>query len=107
MLEGIPVITSEYQHSDSDGDNVVLVNASDVWLADDGQVMLDASRETSLQMDDTPTESSATATAATMVSMFQTNSIALRAERWINWQKRRPNAVVVLNAVNWGLDSGT
>jgi hypothetical protein len=39
--------------------------------------------------------------------MFQTNSIALRAQRWINWQKRRPNAVVVLNAVNWGLDSGT
>jgi HK97 family phage major capsid protein/HK97 family phage prohead protease len=107
MLEGIPVITSEYQHSDSDGDNVVLVNASDVWLADDGQVMLDASRETSLQMDDSPTENSATGTGTSMVSMFQTNSIALRAERWINWQKRRPNAVVVLNAVNWGLDSGT
>lgn len=107
MLEGIPVITSEYQHSDSDGDNVVLVNASDIWLADDGQVMLDASRETSLQMDDNPSDNAATAAGTTMVSMFQTNSIALRAERWINWQKRRPNAVVVLNAVNWGLDSGT
>jgi hypothetical protein len=83
------------------------VNASDIWLADDGQVMLDASRETSLQMDDNPSENAATASGATMVSMFQTNSIALRAERWINWQKRRPNAVVVLNAVNWGLDSGT
>jgi len=107
MLEGLPVITSEYQHSDSDGDNAVLVNASDVWLADDGQVMLDASRETSLQMNDVPTEDASQGTGATMVSMFQTNSVALRAERWINWQKRRPSAVVVLNAVNWGLDSGT
>lgn len=107
MLEGLPVITSEYQHSDSDGDNAVLVNASDIWLADDGQVMLDASRETSLQMNDVPTQDASQGTGATMVSMFQTNSVALRAERWINWQKRRSSAVVVLNAVNWGLDSGT
>lgn len=107
MFEGFPVITSEYQHSDSDGDNVILVNASDVWLADDGQVMLDASRETSLQMNDVPTMDASSGTGATMVSMFQTNSVALRAERWINWQKRRSSAVVVLNAVNWGLDSGT
>ncbi len=107
MLEGLPVITSEYQHSDSDGDNAVLVNASDIWLADDGQVMLDASREASLQMNDAPTEDASQGTGSTVVSMFQTNSVALRAERWINWQKRRSQAVVVLNAVNWGLDSGT
>lgn len=107
MLEGIPVITSEYQHSDSDGDNAVLVNASDIWLADDGQVMLDASREASLQMNDVPTQDASQGTGTSLVSMFQTNSVALRAERWINWQRRRNAAVVVLNAVNWGLDSGT
>jgi HK97 family phage prohead protease/HK97 family phage major capsid protein len=108
MLEGLPVITSEYQHSDSDGDNAVLVNASDIWLADDGQVTLDASREASLQMNDVPTGQDATQGLGTsLVSMFQTNSVALRAERFINWQKRRAAAVVVINAVNWGLDSGT
>jgi HK97 family phage major capsid protein len=107
MLEGLPVITSEYQHSDSDGDNAVLVNASDIWFADDGQVMLDASREASLQMNDVPTMDASQGTGTSLVSMFQTNSVALRAERWINWQRRRNAAVVVLNAVNWGLDSGT
>jgi HK97 family phage major capsid protein/HK97 family phage prohead protease len=106
-LEGFPVITSEYQHTDSDGDNVVFVNASDIWLADDGQVVLDASREASLQMNDVPTQDATQGTGASLVSMFQTNSVALRAERFINWQKRRSSAVVVLNAVNWGLDSGT
>jgi hypothetical protein len=37
-----------------------------------------------------------------MVSMFQTNSVALRAERWINWSKRRNAAVQLINNVNWG-----
>jgi HK97 family phage major capsid protein/HK97 family phage prohead protease len=106
-LEGFPVITSEYQHTDSDGDNVVFVNASDIWLADDGQVVLDASREASLQMNDVPTQDATQGTGTSLVSMFQTNSVALRAERFINWQRRRSSAVVVLNAVNWGLDSGT
>jgi len=91
---GLPVVTSEYVGDwDSTGPQVVLANASDIWLADDGQVVIDASREASLQMDDAPTNSSATPTATSMVSMFQTNSVALRAERWINWQKRRAAAV--------------
>ena len=42
------------------------------------------------------------ATPTTMVSMWQTNSIALRAERFINWDKRRDEAVVYMDDVNWG-----
>jgi HK97 family phage major capsid protein len=101
-FEGLPVITSEYVPAYSAGATVILANASDIWLADDGQVVIDASREASLQMDSAPTNNSATPTATTMVSMFQTNSIAVRAERWINWAKRRAAAVVVISAVNWG-----
>jgi hypothetical protein len=41
-------------------------------------------------------------TATTMVSMFQTNSLALRAERYINWARRRPEAVQWMDDVNWG-----
>lgn len=101
-FEGLPVIVSEYVPEDSDGDYVILVNASDVWLADDGNVVIDASREASLQMLDDPTNNSGTATATSMVSMFQTNSVAIRAERWINWQKRRASAAAVISGVNWG-----
>lgn len=109
VLWGLPVITSEYVPSDSTGSLVILVNASDIFLSDDGQVAIDASREASLQMLDpsvsgagAPTNNSATPTPTTLVSMFQTNSIAIRAERYINWAKRRASSVAVLDGVNWG-----
>ncbi|WP_341706522.1 phage major capsid protein [Halopseudomonas sp.] len=101
-FEGLPVIVSEYVPSDTSGHYVVLANASDIWLADDGNVVVDASREASLQMLDNPTNNSSSGTATSMVSMFQTNSVAIRAERWVNWQKRRASAVAVISGVNWG-----
>lgn len=100
-FEGLPVIVSEYVPTDSSGALVILANAQDIWLADDGQVVIDASREASLQMLDNPTNNSSTATPTTMVSMFQTNSIAIRAERWINWKKRRSAAVSMIDNVLW------
>lgn len=101
-FEGVPVIVSDYLPVDSGGGMVVLLNASDIWLADDGQVTIDASREASLQMLNDPTNNSATGTPTTMVSMFQTNSTAFLAERFINWQRRRASAVSYLTDVNWG-----
>jgi HK97 family phage major capsid protein len=48
-LLGIPVIVSNYVVTGSPSTGmVILVNASDVWLADDGQVVIDASREASV-----------------------------------------------------------
>lgn len=101
-FNGVPVIVSEYLAGDTAGGIVILVNARDIWLADDGGFTIDASREASLQMLDNPTNNSATPTATTMVSMFQTNSVAMRVERYINWAKRRASAVSVLTGVNWG-----
>lgn len=99
---GVPTIVSDYLPVDSEGGMIILVNASDIWLADDGQVTIDASREASLQMLDNPTNNSATGTPTTMVSMFQTNSVAFRAERYINWARRRVSAVSYLSGVNYG-----
>jgi hypothetical protein len=106
VLKGIPVITSQYAvlGGSPDGNLVVLVNASDIFLSDDGQVVIDASREASLQMADDPTNSPAAGSplapvATTMVSLWQTNSIGLRAERFINWARRRDEAVAYLENV--------
>jgi HK97 family phage major capsid protein len=99
---GVPVIVSDYIPYTSAGSIVILANASDIWLADDGQVTVDASQEASLQMDTAPTVNSATPTAIAMVSMFQTNSTAFRAERYIGWLRRRASAVAYITAVNWG-----
>jgi hypothetical protein len=92
---GLPIITSEYvtQIAGTGNTMLILVNANDVYLADDGGITIDASREASLQMDDAPTNSTNPPTATSLVSMFQTNSVALKAERMINWKKRRPGAV--------------
>jgi HK97 family phage major capsid protein/HK97 family phage prohead protease len=102
-LAGIPVVTSQYAANASGGGNLVIaINASEIFLADDGGVTIDASTEASLSMLDNPTTNSATATAVSVVSMYQTNSIALRAERFINWKKRRAAAVEYMDDVNWG-----
>lgn len=95
-LDGVPVRVSQYlaNNGGSGGAPFILVDESEIWLADDGSVTLDASEQASLQMDDAPTNSSsATVTATSMVSMWQTNSIAMRAERFIWWGARRSGAV--------------
>ena len=95
-FQGLPVIVSQYV-----GNQLVLVNAPDVYLADDGGVAVDMSREASLEMQSAPTHDSTTPTAVELVSMFQTNSVAIRAERWINWKRRRDTAVAVISGVDY------
>lgn len=102
-LLGIPVVASQYAANASGSGNLVIaLNASDIFLADDGQVTLDASREASIQMTDTPTVDASTSTGQSLVSMYQTNCIAVRAERFVNWAKVRSTAVVYMDDVNWG-----
>jgi len=102
---GIPVLATEYATADSNGDDVVLINAPDIWMADDGEVTIDVSREASLQMQDNPTIDAANGgapVAASLVSLWQTNSVGIRAERYINYAKRRTQAVQIIGNVNWG-----
>lgn len=100
-LDGVPVIVSNNLPTTTAGSLFVLVFASEIYLADDGQVSIAASTEASLEMSNTPASNSTTPTPATMVSMFQTDSVALRAERYINWAKRRALAVSYLTGVNY------
>jgi len=98
VLFGFPVIASDYAPAGV----VVLVNASDIYLADDGDITIDSSNEASLEMSDAPTGSSITPTATQLVSMYQTNSVAIRAERVINWLRRRTQSVAYLTSADWG-----
>lgn len=99
VFQGLPAIVSEHI-----GDVVALVNASDIFLGDEGGVAVDMSREASIEMRSSGLGMDATAGTATAssVSMFQTNSVALRAEREINWKRARDSAVAYLTAVAWG-----
>lgn len=94
MWFGLPVITSNsVPHSVSAGSIVALVKPSEVFYADDGAIAVDVSTEASLEMDSAPSGTSATPTAAQLVSMFQTNSMAIRVERVVNWARRRTYGV--------------
>lgn len=99
MLLGIPVITSE----NVPAGYVVMVNASDIFEADEGGIAVDMSREASLEMKDSGfTQDSTTSTGVALVSLWQSNLVGLRAERTINWARRRTSAVAYLTGVAWG-----
>lgn len=105
---GLPVVLSENIPANAgsgspvtgDGDRIILAKANDILLADDGQVMLDASNQASLQMDSAPTNPPVAATV--FVSLWQMNLVGIRAERFVNWAKRRPGAVQYIDQVNYG-----
>lgn len=101
---GLPVITSSSSALDDggspDGHRLILVKASEILVADDGQIMIDVSREASLQMDSEPDEPTAAGTV--MVSLWQRNMVGIRAERWINWKRRRTAAVQYITGANYG-----
>lgn len=99
-FEGYPVITSEAINADSNGGFMVFINQSDVLLADDGGVTIDVSREASLQMNTTP--DNPTTAATVMVSLWQRNLVGIRAERMINWKKRRAAAVGFIDRIAYG-----
>jgi hypothetical protein len=95
---GLPVITSEgvpsTGGSPTDGDPIIVASTPDILLADDGQVAIDVSREATLQMDSAPDSPPVASTV--MYSLFQNNGVAIRAERYINWAKRRSTAVAYI-----------
>lgn len=103
-VAGIPVLASQYLASGASyGNMVVCLSADNIALADDGNVTIDVSQEASIEMSDAPANESATPTAsAYMVSMYQSNSLAIRAEREISWKKLRSTAVTYMDDVNWG-----
>jgi HK97 family phage major capsid protein/HK97 family phage prohead protease len=102
-LRGIPVYTTQYAANQSGGGNLVIaLKPNEIALADDGQVDVSVSTEASVEMSDAPTNRSDTPTAASLVSLWQTNSIGIKAERFVNWTKRRTGAVVYMDDANWG-----
>ena len=100
-LLGYPVIVSNtVPHSTSAGSIVAFIVGNEVLLADDGGIGISVSREASLQMESAPTNHSVTPTPTTLVSLWQTNSVGIRAERVINWARRRTYGVGYIDNVH-------
>jgi len=102
-IKGFPVVTSENivanGGSPADGSIIVIMKASDVLLADDGQVTVDVSTEATVQADSAP-DSPATASTV-MVSLWQRNLVGIRCERMINWTTARTSSVTYIAGANY------
>ena len=100
-LMGIPVIVSDYVPNDATAGSVVaLVQASDIYVADAGDVDISISREATLHMSDAP--STDLNGQSPVVNLWQNNMVGFRAERTINWALRRPSSAAYLTGVKWG-----
>jgi HK97 family phage major capsid protein/HK97 family phage prohead protease len=95
-LMGRPVFVTQVADTSGspDFDNMlILIQPNEVFLADDGGASVEASDQVSLEMDNAPAnKSTPTATGASLVSMFQTESIAIKGIRHVNWAKARAQA---------------
>ncbi len=99
-LEGDPVFT---------GDNIAggdwwLLKPSDVWKIGDRGVEVSMSDSVTIEQDSAPAGASDTPTAAsaTLMSMWQTESVAFKVVRHCNVQKRRSTAVALLQNAEYG-----
>lgn len=88
-LDGIPALVS----NSAPAGEIIFIEAGEILLADDGSVRLDASNQATLDMagGDSPD-----------VNLWQKNLIALRAERWISYKKRRTSAVQRISGAAYG-----
>jgi len=94
------VFTTQLVPVESEGPVVALIKGDEIFLGDEDGLQVSISDQASLVIDDDPTMDSTTPTGAQVVSLWQTNSVAFLVERFINFQKRRAQAVVWAH-VNW------
>jgi HK97 family phage major capsid protein len=99
-LLGIPVVVSKHVASDSSGGTIILLDASAI-LYGDGGVTLDAGTHCDVAMQSEPTGDATTGTGSSLVSMFQSNSTAVKVERYIGWQVARAGAVVWVESADY------
>ncbi|MGQ7793753.1 phage major capsid protein [Faunimonas sp. B44] len=66
-----------------------------------------ASADTTLTLSDTPTMDSTTPTATEVVSLYQTDCIAVLASCWFGARRLDPSAVALVNNVAWGEAEGS
>lgn len=78
-LGGLPLLTSAAAPADA----LILLDGSEVVVADDSEAQIATSQNATIDMSDGPS-------GANLVGMFQAEASALRVSRWVHWTLRRP-----------------
>lgn len=83
--------------------DLILLKPSDIYKIGDRGVEVSMSTEASIQMDGAPDGASDTPVANTsLVSMYQTDSVAIKVVRPLNFAKRRASAVAYIGDADYG-----
>jgi hypothetical protein len=90
---GITVLTS----NNSPAGQVTAIHPPSVFVADEGGLQIDVSREASVELDSAPAAGN-----YHLVSAFQNNLVFVRAERYITWMRGRDKGVFYLTSAAYG-----
>jgi HK97 family phage major capsid protein/HK97 family phage prohead protease len=87
---GLPVVISE-----AVGQKIIALIPSQIFIAEDPGIMLDVSREASVEMETTPAvgEQSPLTTVSNIKSFWQNNLVGFRVERFQTWKAGRTSAI--------------
>lgn len=98
ILWGIEVLTTAAlaANTSPQAGAVLLVDGSQIAQNSNDSVGIDSSGEASLVMDSAPGSG-----AASEVSLFETNSVALLASRWLSVARQRTSSVVAITGCSW------
>lgn len=96
------------------GDNVnsnyhIMLKPSDIYRIGSGAIETSVSDQASIEMESEPAQDSDTPTAPTgkVVSMFQTESVAIKVVESMNFARRRDSAVAWINDADYGGEIST
>lgn len=93
---GVPVMGT-----DALGEGEAVAMDAAMIAGEAGDIDIDVSTEATLQMFDNPTGNSVTPTATALISLFQTNSVAIRATADFGAERLADNAVAKLEGAAW------
>jgi hypothetical protein len=91
---GLPLIVSRASPSDSNGGQLVLVDASGLAMTVES-IEVNKSDKTAILMSDTPSS------PGEMVSMWQSNCTAFKSRLVINWKEVRTGSVSLITGIDW------
>ena len=96
-IDGVPVVVSQ-----TVSDRMVLVNADDILVADDGVINVDVSEQASVEMSSTPLSGEESPIDGTIFrSLWQNNLVGLRVETFMTWKRARTSSVVWMDNVTY------
>ena len=97
---GLPLLTTRHSPRDSSGGQLALIDGSGIAVADHG-VGLARSTDATIEADTEPTGATDTpvAQSAHPVSLFQTDTVAVKGWTYANWERERDCATYISGAI--------